>query len=152
MTIASSPRNKLGFVDSTLPKLDINSASFKSWSRCNDMVISWILGALSKSIGRSVISTDSAHQIWIELEERYGVSNGTQLFGNELNELSQESINIDDYFTKLKMLWDDIDSLTLIPTCTCGCKCGASHKLSKFQQDQMIIQFMMGLNDTYSIT
>ncbi|KAL8103291.1 hypothetical protein AgCh_027738 [Apium graveolens] len=153
MTIALSARNKLGFVDGTLPKPAINSTSFKSWSRCNDMVISWILGALSKSIGRSVIYADSAHQIWLELEERYGVSNRRQLFGlhKELNELSQGSSNIADYFTKLKMLWDDIDSLTLIPTCTCGCKCGASQKLSKFQQDQRVIQFMMGLNDTYSI-
>ncbi|XP_074375255.1 uncharacterized protein LOC141717027 [Apium graveolens] len=117
------------------------------------MVISWILGALSKSIGRSVIYADSAHQIWLELEERYGISNGTQLFGlhKELNELSQGSNNIANYFTKLKMLWDDIDYLTLIPTCTCGCKCGASQKLSKFQQDQRVIQFMMGLNDTCSI-
>ena len=65
-------------------------ASYKSWSRCNDMVISWLFGALSKSIGRSVIYSNSAHQIWLKLEECYGVSSGIQLFGlhKDLNELS----------------------------------------------------------------
>lgn len=42
------------------------------------MVNSWILGALSKSIGKSVIYSNLAHQIWLVLEERYGVSSGTQ--------------------------------------------------------------------------
>lgn len=107
VTIALSARNKLGFVDGSLPKLDVNSITFKSWSRCNVMVISWLLGALSKSIGRSVIYATSAHQIWLELEERYGLSNGTQMFGlhKELNELSQGNSNIVEYFIRLKMLW-----------------------------------------------
>lgn len=49
------------------------------------------------------------------------------------------------------MLWDDIDSLCLIPTCTYGYNCGASQKLSKFQQNQKVIQFLMGLNKTYNV-
>ncbi|XP_074343125.1 uncharacterized protein LOC141680950 [Apium graveolens] len=113
------------------------------------MVISWLLGALSKTIGRSVIYSNSAHEIWLESEERYGVSSGAQLFGlhKELAEISQGSNNITDYFTKMKMSWDDIDALCLIPVCSCG----ASQKLSKFQQDQRVIQFLMGLNDSFNI-
>lgn len=90
MTIALSARNKLGFVDGSLSQPESNSASYKSWSRCNDMVISWILGALSKIIRRSVIYCNSAHQMWLELEERYGISIGAQLFGlkKELSEIS----------------------------------------------------------------
>lgn len=90
MLIALSARNKLCFVDGSLPKPALTSPSYKSWLRCNDMVISWILGALSKSIGRSVIYSTSAHQMWLELEERYGVSNGAQLFGlhKELTKIS----------------------------------------------------------------
>ncbi|XP_074327756.1 uncharacterized protein LOC141665669 [Apium graveolens] len=122
MTIALSARNKLGFVDGTIPRPVTTSPSFKSWSRCNDM-------------------------------ERYGVSSGAQLFGlhKELAEVNQGNSNIADYFTKMKMLWDDIDALCLIPVCSCGCSCGASQKLSKFQQDQRIIQFLMGLNETYNV-
>ncbi|XP_074336341.1 uncharacterized protein LOC141673489 [Apium graveolens] len=113
----------------------------------------WLfLGALSKAIGRSVIYSNSAHEMWNELEERYGTSNGAQFFGlyKELTEISQGNCNVVDYFTKLKMLWDDIDALCLIPVCSCGCTCGASQKLSKFQQDQRMIQFLMGLNDSFT--
>ncbi|KAL8108328.1 hypothetical protein AgCh_024692 [Apium graveolens] len=153
MSIALSARNKLGFVDGSLPRPESTSSSLKSWIRCNDMVISWILGALSKSISRSVIYCDTAHQMWCELEERYGVSNGAQLFGlqKELNDISQGNNSVADYFTKMKMLWDDIDSLALIPVCSCGCKCGATQKALKFHQDQRVIQFLMGLNETYAI-
>ena len=68
MIIALSARNKLCFVDGSLPKPLATSSSFKSWSRCNDMVISWLLGALFKSIGRSVIYCNTAQQIWLELD------------------------------------------------------------------------------------
>lgn len=81
MSIALSARNKLGFVDGSLLKPVETCPTFKSWSRCNDMVISWILGALSKSIGRCVIYCNISHQMWTKLEERYGLSNGTQMFG-----------------------------------------------------------------------
>ncbi|XP_074349363.1 uncharacterized protein LOC141689087 [Apium graveolens] len=91
--------------------------------------------------------------MWSELEERYGVSNGAQLFSlhKEIAEISQGNCNVAEYFTKLKMLWDDVDSLCLIPVCSCGCTCGASLKLSKFQQDQHMIQFLMGLNDSFTV-
>lgn len=68
VSIALSARNKLGFVDGSLPKPSPDSVTFKSWSRCNDLVISWLLGALSKSIGRSVIYCKTAQQIWLELD------------------------------------------------------------------------------------
>ena len=152
MSIALSARNKLGFVDGSIPQPDPISPTYKSWSRCNDMVLSWILGALSKQIGRSVIYSTSAHQMWKELDERYGVSNAAQLFGlhKELNEIHQGNSNIADYFTKLKMLWDDIDYLCMVPVCTC-CTCDANKQLAVFHQNQRVIQFLMGLNESYNI-
>lgn len=100
-----------------------------------------------------MIYSTSAHEIWSELEEIYGVSNGAQLFGlhKKLTEISQANCSVADYFTKLKMLWDDIDALCLIPVCSCGCTCGASQKLSKFQQDQRVIHFLMGLNESFNV-
>lgn len=48
------------------------------------------------------------------------------------------------------MLWDDVDALCLIPMYYFGCTGGASQKLSKFQHDQRMIQFLMGLNDSFT--
>lgn len=44
-----------------------------------------------------------------------------------------------------------ISALCLIPVFSCGCTCGASLKLCKFQQDQRVIQFLMGLNESFSV-
>nr|XP_017239736.1 PREDICTED: uncharacterized protein LOC108212522 [Daucus carota subsp. sativus] len=153
MIIALSARNKLCFVDGSLPKPLATSSSFKSWSRCNDMVISWILGALSKSIGRSVIYCNSAHEMWKELDERYAVSNGAQLFGlhKEISEVHQGNSKIAEYFTKLKMLWDDVDALCMVPLCTCYCDCGAPQKNAAHVLQQRVIQFLMGLNESYNV-
>lgn len=155
MTIALSARNKLGFVDGTLSKPDATSPTFNSWSCCNAMVMCWLLGSLSETIGDSVMYSNSAHEIWKELEERYGSPRGIQLFGlyKELRELSQGNNSILDYFTKIKMLWNEIDFLSPLPVCTCGgCTCGASTKLFKSQQDQRVMQFLIGLNDSYTST
>lgn len=91
--------------------------------------------------------------MWKELEEHYGVSNGAQLFGlhKKLSEIHQSNNNIARYFTKLKMLWDNIISLCLISICICNRTCGASKKMSDFKQSQRVIQFLMGLNDTYDV-
>lgn len=50
MGLALSCKNKLGFINGTNKKLDPSSAEFSILERCNSMVISWILNALSKEI------------------------------------------------------------------------------------------------------
>lgn len=56
MLLTLSPKNKLGFGDGTSRKpTDENSVEFKAWSRCNDLVCSWILFNLDENIAGSVI-------------------------------------------------------------------------------------------------
>ncbi|KAK9666822.1 hypothetical protein RND81_14G213600 [Saponaria officinalis] len=37
------------------------------------------------------------------------------------------------------------------PTCSCTCTCGSKTKQLKFLENQKIVQFLMGLNDTYTV-
>lgn len=78
--IALYAKNKVGFIDGTSVQPNISSDSFKSWDRCNDVVISWLLNTLSKEIAESVLYSKTAREIWTELEERFGQSNGPQLY------------------------------------------------------------------------
>lgn len=89
--------------------------------------------------------------MWTELEERYGIFNGAQIIGlhKELTVISQGNQSVSSLITKINMLWDDIDSLFLVHVCTRGCKCGAAQKTTQFHQNQRVIQFLMGLNDSY---
>ncbi|KAD5961517.1 hypothetical protein E3N88_12990 [Mikania micrantha] len=146
MTIALSAKNKLSFVDGRSVQ-PMNPLQIETWKRCNDMVISWILNTLSRDISESVIYTETASQLWKELNDRYGQPNGAKLYQLQKNlcEISQGTDDIATYFTKMKRNWDELNTLSIIPSCTCG----ASQILAKREEDQRLVQFLMGLNSVY---
>lgn len=69
----------------------------------------------------------------------------------EINELSQESLDITGYYTKMKKLWEELSTLDTNSQCSCLCICGGKAKLHKAEQDRRLIQFLMGLNEVYTI-
>ncbi|XP_021991635.1 uncharacterized protein LOC110888418 [Helianthus annuus] len=144
MTIALSAKNKLGFVDGSITA---EAQHVNLWKRCNDMVISWIINTLTRDIGESVLYVQTAAQLWKELNDRYGQANGAKYYQlhKSLCEISQGSSNIALYFSKIKSIWDEISSLSSISTCSCG----ASAELAKRDEEQKLIQFLMGLNSAY---
>ncbi|XP_019250937.1 PREDICTED: uncharacterized protein LOC109229840 [Nicotiana attenuata] len=119
--IAILAKNKLGFINGTCPAPAITSNEYQPWTRCNDMVTSWLLNSLSKDIGDSVIYSKSAKDLWTSLEHRFGRSNGAKLYHlrKELSSLVQGTSDITGYFTKLKRLWDELDSLICDVMCVC---------------------------------
>ncbi|XP_019258315.1 PREDICTED: uncharacterized protein LOC109236575 [Nicotiana attenuata] len=97
-------------------------------------------------ISRSVEYSESAKEIWCELEERYGKADGARVFElkKELAHISQGSLDIASYFNKIKQLWDEIASYK-VRVCTCGGKAAED-------EEQKVYQFLMGLNDAYMQT
>ncbi|XP_060202435.1 uncharacterized protein LOC132630853 [Lycium barbarum] len=150
--IALSAKNKLGFITGAHLPPDSTSPDLQPWSRCNDMVTSWPLNSLSKDNADSVIYSRTTKEHWTSLEHRFGQSNGEKLFHlqQELTRLVQGTNNIAGYFTKLKRLWDELDSLNSSFKCTCVCNCEGKEKLEKSLEDERLIQFLMGLNDVYA--
>ncbi|KAH9614916.1 hypothetical protein KSS87_023646 [Heliosperma pusillum] len=153
MEITLSARNKLGFVNGSIPKPAISHATYDLWKQCNDIVFTWILNSLSSDIAQSVLYSNTAQIAWEELENRFGQSNGAQLYGiqKKLVDFGQGSDSVSAYFTKMKLIWDEIDAMGLNPGCSCACSCGAAAKRDKFQQDQRTVQFLMGLNASYTV-
>ncbi|XP_016447079.1 uncharacterized protein LOC107772108 [Nicotiana tabacum] len=147
-----SAKKKLGFINGACQPPDLKSPDHEQWSCVNDMVISWILNALSKDIADSVIYFKTAKELWDSLEQRFGRSNVAKLYHlqKELSGLAQENSDIAAYFTKLKRLWDELDALNIIICCSCVCVCEGKAKLTKSLEDQRLIQFLMGLNDIYA--
>lgn len=113
------------------------------------MVISWILNALTKKKTESVLYSTTSKEIWGELDEQFGQSNGAQLFQiqKELNQISQGSSSIAVYYTKIKKLGDEIQALWVFPPCTCG----EMQACKSFEEVQKLIQFLMGLNVRYTV-
>ena len=149
MTMALSAKNKIGFVDGSISKPSKTSdAELKQWTRCNNMVKSWLLNSLSKEISQSVINCDLAYEIWTDLKERFAQVNGPHLYQIEsgIHNLFEDTMSAATYFTKLKGLWDELASLYSIPTCSCG----AMKSVLQYQQNQKTLKFLMGLNDSYA--
>lgn len=90
----------------------------------------------------------------MNLEERYGQAFVTLLFSlqQSLHDLKQSQDNISSFFTKIKMLWDQLDSVDPIPVCSCtNCTCTITQKLVKSQEDRRLIEFLMKLGDGYEV-
>ncbi|KAL5577642.1 hypothetical protein UlMin_019341 [Ulmus minor] len=103
-------------------KADIDDISYRSWSRCNNMVMSWIIHAVSKEIAESIMYIDYGRDVWDDLHERFQQSNEPRSFQikQQLRSLSQGSSDVSGYFTKLKALWDELKDFRPVSTCTCG--------------------------------
>lgn len=78
--LSLSAKKKLGFINGACQSPGLTSPDHEQWSCVNDIVISWILNALSKDIGDSVIYSKTAKELWDSLEQRFGRSNRAKLY------------------------------------------------------------------------
>ncbi len=82
MIMALTAKNKLGFVDGSIVKPAPAASTYLPWIRCNTMVLSWILNSFSKDIAASVIYLNTAHEIWLNLKERFSQEKWTKNLPN----------------------------------------------------------------------
>ncbi|VFQ64705.1 unnamed protein product [Cuscuta campestris] len=149
MMIALSAKNKLDFVKGRIAKPN-DPLKAGIWQRCNDMITSWILNTLSKEIGDSVLYANTVADLWNELNDRFGQTNGARLYQlqKEICSINQGNSDIAGYYTRIKRAWDELAMVSRLPNCTCG----AVQELLKYEQDQRLVQFLMRLNSDYNVT
>ena len=71
MIITLTSRHKTGFVDGTIAELNSDLSQFVLWTRCNMTVLSWIINSISPNIASSIMYTDNARTIWLDLRHRF---------------------------------------------------------------------------------
>ena len=122
MTIALTVKKKLVFANGKLPRPPSANFLFTVWSRCDSMVSSWILNVVTKEITDSLLYLDSASAIWSNLCERFQQGNGPRIFQikQQLLGLTQGTSDVSTYYTRLKILWDELKEFRLVSVCTCG--------------------------------
>ncbi|KAK2975147.1 hypothetical protein RJ640_010827 [Escallonia rubra] len=64
MTTALESKNKVGFVDNFVTKLDVNSQDFQPRMKCNVIVLSWLTNSLVKEIQSSAAHTETTSELW----------------------------------------------------------------------------------------
>ncbi|GJX04060.1 retrovirus-related pol polyprotein from transposon TNT 1-94 [Tanacetum coccineum] len=71
---------KLGFIDGSSPKPAIIHNDYQRWVRYDYMVTCWILNSMVAELSESFLYSQSASDLWKELEDHYGQSNGPLIY------------------------------------------------------------------------
>lgn len=106
-----------------------------------------ILNVISKDIFIGFWYFSASSELWNDLKDHFGESNGPMLYKihKEICSITQGSMSIIMYYTALKKLWDKYRILEPIPVCTYG----AGRQIVDHSTRNRLIQFLMGLHDCY---
>lgn len=87
---------------------------------------------------RKYVILTSAKDLQGDLEDRFGQTNGAKIFQlqKDLSAVIQGNTSVSTYFTKMKILWDELDALDTFSSCVCDCDCGAKANILKAHQDE----------------
>lgn len=151
--IQLSSKRKLGFIDGSVVKNTEDATEAAQWETCNNMVISWIHNSISDAIKRSVLFINSASEIWKQLEKRFSLTNGSRKYKltKDLFALRQNTLSVNDYFTAMSALWEEIDSMSTLPvikTITTEIT-DFLQVVNTYKEESRLFQFLNGLNEVY---
>lgn len=105
MIIALRAKSKLSFVNGKITA-PANAPTLEKWQQVDSMVISWILNSSLKELVEAFLYAAISHELWTELEQRFGESNGPLLYQikRDISTFSQGNSPLAVYYTKLKKL------------------------------------------------
>ncbi len=107
---------------------------------------------MSKEIVDSFMYASTSKELWCELAEVFGESNGPLEFQlqREITLTKQNNLSVAAYYTKLKKLWDQLSVIMPFPNCSCEyCTCDLQKRLNEMLNKSRLMQFLMGLNDAF---
>ncbi|XP_075489666.1 uncharacterized protein LOC142528501 [Primulina tabacum] len=103
---------------------------------------------------RSMLSNyDNAKRLWDDLHERFSVVNGPRVhqLKGDINRCEQTKVMpVAVYFSKLNVLWDELDKHEPLISCKCGnCTCQVGKQHSQRRDDDRLHQYLLGLCSDY---
>ena len=107
----------------------------EAWRHCNRMVMLWLTRSMSPAIKQSVMWMDSTFEIWKDLKDRFSHSDKFRIVDlqDQIQNCKQGNSSIFEYYTRLKILWKELELYRCFLLCTCSspCSCGLISKLKK---------------------
>lgn len=89
------------------------------------------------------------------MEKRYAVSNGSLKYklNKEVYSLKQEGSSINEYYTTMKGMWEELDSLDQLPAVTSEADdvLKLLEVLKTQREERRLFQFLNGLNEIYGV-
>ena len=94
---------------------------------------------------------DVSVDVWNDLKTRYFQGDLSRISDLQLEEssLCQNNLSVTDYFTKLIIIWDELDNFRPNPICVCQHKssCFVASVIIQRKCEDQAMQFLLGLND-----
>ncbi|KAL1223151.1 hypothetical protein V5N11_010472 [Cardamine amara subsp. amara] len=86
------------------------------------MLVVWILNAIEPKLRGSISCSETAYELWQNIQVRFSVGNEPRIYELQaaVNSCKQENQYVQDYFGKMKLMWDEIDEFEMILECCCG--------------------------------
>ncbi|KAL0354233.1 UNVERIFIED_CONTAM: hypothetical protein Sangu_1004600 [Sesamum angustifolium] len=78
--VSLGSKMKLGFIDGSFPKPAAGSKNMEKWKRVDLMITSWLWNSIAKEILGAYMYAASSRNLWLELQRRYGSSNGPMIY------------------------------------------------------------------------
>lgn len=69
MTMELRSKNKLHFINSSLPRPSDEDRESIPWDHCNKMIMSWLNNYVDSDISQSILWMETASSIWKELKD-----------------------------------------------------------------------------------
>ncbi|XP_014517220.1 uncharacterized protein LOC106774690 [Vigna radiata var. radiata] len=154
MSMALLMKNKLGFVDGSILCSADTDPMVPAWRRCNNLVLSWINHYVSHEIATSIIWVDYAITAWKDLKDHFlqGDSIRISQLHQDLYSIHQSDLSVTAYYTKMKILWDELCNFRPIPEWqSFAFYCVVSKKMKEYRENDCVLCLLRGLNDNYSI-
>ncbi|XP_019176614.1 PREDICTED: uncharacterized protein LOC109171951 [Ipomoea nil] len=156
MTMALSCKNNVTFINGSIMKPNAdNLGRYLAWERCNNIVSTWIVRTLSPTFARSVLWIDTAYGIWNDLKRRFSQQDLFRIveIKCEIYQMKQGDNSLNEYFTRQKLLWDELSILRPQMNCVCNKKCEYRKKIDELneqaEKDRLPI-FLIGLHEKYT--
>ncbi|XP_075076344.1 uncharacterized protein LOC142162997 [Nicotiana tabacum] len=97
-----------------------------------------------------MVYSSNSNEVWDDLKERFDKVDCSRNFQihRKIATTRQGTSSISTYFSKLRVLWVEFDSLAPIS----GRDAANSREFVQFIERQELLQFLMGLNESYEHT
>ncbi|XP_074344488.1 uncharacterized protein LOC141704308 [Apium graveolens] len=131
--IQLSAKCKLVFLTGSIPRYASDVVQAAQWDTCNDLVVSWLHRNVADGIKQSIFINSASEPT------------------RDLYALRQNNMKLNDYFSTLSSLWEDIESMNALPVITTVAADVTAFisAIDKYKAKSRLLQFLNGLDDMY---